>query len=255
MKSLKLSLRENAHDFLEDALANAVAAEDAPQRWKFAILGIVQAIELALKELLAEVHPLFVYENVDTPNKTVSLDKAIKRLAAIAGLELTDSEASALRVAKETRHQIVHYEVDANIEELKLAFARLLGFLANFYESHFDGPLYDYIDERLWARGVAIQAYGKELFERAQKRIQENLNPECDVVVTCPYCSWQAMMVRDDDSGSCYVCGREEQMTFCERCDTALVEGNQHESAGKPYCHDCLAYVTSDYWYEQSAGK
>ncbi len=60
MDRLKLTLLENAHDFLEDALANAVVAEESPKRWKFAVLSMVQSIELALKELLTQVHPLFI---------------------------------------------------------------------------------------------------------------------------------------------------------------------------------------------------
>ena len=255
MQQLKLSLHENAHDFLEDALANAVVAEESPKRWKFAILSMVQAIELALKELLAEVHPLFVYENVDRATRTVGLDQAVKRLGTVANLQLTADESEALRIAKEARDQIVHYEVDANVEQLKLSFSRLLGFLADFYDAHFDMPLHDHIDSDLWSKGVSIQAYGKELYERAVRRIAENLNEEQDVVVACPYCRWKSMLVRDDGEGTCYVCGRVENITFCDRCDVAMVTGEEEEEHGKKYCRSCFEYVSSDYWYEQRAGK
>ena len=88
MNRLKLTLEENAHSFLEDAISNAVVAEESPARWKFAILSMIQSIELNLKRLLAEVHPLFVYENVDKPIKTVSLDHAVRRLVSVKRLTL-----------------------------------------------------------------------------------------------------------------------------------------------------------------------
>jgi len=40
MKRLELSLLNNAVTFAEDALSNAVIAEEHTVRWKFAILGM-----------------------------------------------------------------------------------------------------------------------------------------------------------------------------------------------------------------------
>jgi hypothetical protein len=236
-------------------LANAVAAESHPKRWKFAVLSIVQSIELSLKELLSQVHPLFVYANIDKPTRTVTLDLAVSRLQSVAKLKLSKEDAEALEFAKETRHQIVHHEVDANVEELKLAFSRLLGFLSDFYDSHFESPLYNEIDEDLWSSGVAIRSYGQELFARAKKRIEENINAEYDEVISCPYCGWESMLVKEDGEGHCYVCGREENIVFCDRCSVPIVAGEHCEEYGKTFCRPCLEYVSSDYWYEQSVGK
>lgn len=255
MERLKLNLRENAIDFLEDALSNAMVAEEVPRRWKFAVLSVVQAIELSLKQLLSEVHPLFVYANIDNPDKTITLDKAVSRLKQVAILKLSKEEAQALKLAKETRHKIVHYEVDENIEELKLAFARLLAFLSEFYDSQFDTPLHDEIEEDLWRSGIKIKEHGEELFKKAVAKIEANINKEYEEVVTCPSCGWEAMLVNEDNEGLCYVCGHHEQLYFCERCNCMMVEGEQEEEHGKIYCVPCLEYVSSDYWYEQSAGK
>ena len=255
MDRLKFTLRENAIDFLEDALSNAVVAEEAPRRWKFAVLSVVQAIELSLKQLLSEIHPLFVYANVDNPDKTVTLDKAVERLKRVANFKLSKEEAQALKLAKETRHKIVHYEVDENIKELKLAFAKLLAFLSAFYESHFDMPLHDEIDEKLWRSGLKIREHGQELFKKAAEKIEANINREFEEVVVCPSCGWEAMLVNEDNEGHCYMCGHQEQFYFCDRCNCMMVEGEQEEEYGKVYCLPCLEYVSSDYWYEQSAGK
>jgi len=255
MDRLKFTLRENAIDFLEDALSNAVVSEEAPRRWKFAVLSIVQSIELSLKQLLSDVHPLFVYANVDNPNKTVTLDKAVERLKKVTDFKLSKEEAQALKLAKEARHRIVHHEVDENIEGLKLAFAKLLAFLSGFYDSHFDMPLHDQIVEDLWRSGLRIKAHGEELFKKATQRIEANINREFEEVVVCPSCGWEAMLVSEDNEGHCYMCGHDEQLYFCDRCNCMMVEGEQEEEYGKIYCSSCFECVSSDYWYEQSAGK
>lgn len=255
MKHIKLSLRENAKSFLEDALANAIAAEKQPQRWKFAVLSMVQAIELFLKQLLFEAHPLFVYENVDKSTKTVGLDHAVKRLTQVSELRLTHNEAEALKIAKDARDQITHYEVDQQVERLKLAFARLLGFLADFHEAHFKVPLYDEVDENLWAQGIAIREYGEELHARAMRRVEAEVELCRESLITCLACSWKPMVVREDGDGTCFVCGYRTEIVFCARCDTPINADEATETSGKQYCEPCLEYVTSDYWYEQRVGK
>ena len=255
MERLKFTLRENAIDFIEDALSNAVVAEQAPRRWKFAVLSVVQAIELSLKHLLSEVHPLFVYANIDNPDKTVALDKAVSRLKHVADFKLSKEEAQALKLAKETRHKIVHHEVDEKIEELRLAFAKLLAFLSEFYDSQFDTPLHEEIEEELWRSGLKIQEHGQELFKKAVEKIESNINREFEEVITCPTCGWESMLVNEDNEGLCYMCGHQEQLCFCDRCNCMIVEGEQEEEYGKVYCMPCLEYISSDYWYEQSAGK
>lgn len=255
MGRLKFTLRENAIDFFEDALSNAVRAEKVPHRWKFAVLSIVQAIELSLKQLLSEVHPLFVYANIDKPGKTVTLDEAVERLKRVADLKLSKEEAQALQLAKKARHKIVHHEVDEEIEKLKLAFAKLFAFLSDFYDSYFDTPLRNEIDKDLWNSGIRIKEYGKELFTKASVKIEENINREFEEVAVCPTCGWEAMLINEDNEGLCYMCGHHEQLYFCHRCNCMMLEGEQEEEHGKVYCLSCLEYVSSDYWYEQSVGK
>ena len=252
MKHLKLSLRENAHSFLEDALANAVVAEEEPARWKFAVLSMVQAIELSLKQLLFNVHPLFVFENINKATKTVGLELAVRRLGLVANLRLTRDESEALRVAKEARDQITHYAVDQDVEHLKLSFSRLLGFLADFYEAHFHVPLYDHVDEQLWSKGLAVQQYGKELHERAMVRAKGI----CEPITSCPACSWRPMVVSNETGdGTCYVCGFRTTFCACARCRNLVPDDDTIVYADDHYCRACIEHVSTDYWFEHSAGK
>jgi HEPN domain-containing protein len=55
-KPIRMDLRENAYDFLNESLRAAENAEGRPHAWKFAILHAVQAIELLLKARLQAEH-------------------------------------------------------------------------------------------------------------------------------------------------------------------------------------------------------
>lgn len=254
MSRLKLSLSENAVSFAEDALSNAVLADARPERWKFAILGLVQSIELSLKELLSRQHPFLVYKDVDNPKNTVGIEQAASRLRSIADVHLTSDESAALKTAVAIRNCVVHYQVDASLADLKLVFSRLLGFLNDFHRKHLDEPLQDAVDSDLWSAGAKLQEYGSELFRRALARMAEDKIDD-DVTIPCPNCGWKALTPFDPHPERCYVCGSCESLSVCDRCQMIMLTGDDHEHSGKSYCWDCLCYVTDDYWYEQAAGK
>ncbi len=254
MSRLNLSLLDNAVSFAEDALANAVVAEQEPLRWKFAILSLVQAIELSLKELLFRQHPFLIYKDIDRPKNTVSIEQATSRLASIANVKLSSDESSALKTAVDVRNQIVHHQIDAALAELKLVFARLLGFLNDFHRSHLDEPLQDQIEGRLWQSGVKIQAYGDELFRRARERMDaDEIGDEC--LIACPNCGWKALCAFEPSEDTCYVCGHIESLSVCDRCQHIMLSEEEHDYNKRTYCYDCLCYITDDYWYEQAVGK
>lgn len=254
MSRLKLTLEENAISFAEDALSNAVMAEKAPKRWKFAILSLIQAIELSLKELLRKQHPYLIYQNIDKPDKTVGIEQAIQRLRLIAGITMTPDESSALRTAVDVRNKIVHHHVDEAVANLKLVFARLLGFLNDFHRKHLDEPLQDALDKTLWQDGVKIKEYGEELYRRAKDHIASDDLDEA-LLITCPKCGWEALSAWGKNQDTCYVCGHVEDLVVCERCQKTMLFGEHEEHSDKNYCWDCLVYITDDYWYEQAHGK
>ncbi len=254
MSRLVLSLYENAISFAEDALSNAIIAEDTPKRWKFAIFGLVQAIELSLKELLRRQHPSLIFKDVDKPKNTVTIEQAESRLSSIAGVQLTANEKAALKTAVDIRNNIVHHQVDAAITDLKLNFARLLGFLNDFHRKYLGAALQDRIDVELWRTGVKIHDYGTELYLRATERMQEDDIGE-DSMISCPKCGWKALSPFGPHSETCYMCDHTESLEVCERCQDIMLSDDAHEQRGKTYCWDCLCYINDDFWYEQAAGK
>ena len=254
MDRLKLTLEDNAISFAEESLSNAIVAKESPQRWKFAILSLVQAIELSLKEVLRREHSFLIYSNVDKPKNTVGIEQATHRLNTIAGIEITEDDRKAIKAAVRARNNIIHHQVDESVTELKLLFARLLGFLDEFHGKHIDEPIHEKIDDELWRTGAKIKEYGEELFRRAKIQMEKDeISEEC--LVTCPMCGWDALCAFEPKQDTCYVCGWIETLGICERCNTVLLPDEQEEHYGKTYCYDCLCHITDDYWYEQSVGK
>ena len=73
-----------------EAIRKAISARSDVRQWPFAVLHLVQAVELIMKELLRRQHPIFIYENIDSPRNTVTLAQAMSRLenSAIAGITI-----------------------------------------------------------------------------------------------------------------------------------------------------------------------
>ena len=79
-QAVRMTMLENSYDFLNESLRAYERAEEEPTAAKFAVLHIVQAIEMLLKARLQAEHPSLVYEHVDRRGKTVSLDQAVVRV-------------------------------------------------------------------------------------------------------------------------------------------------------------------------------
>jgi HEPN domain-containing protein len=150
-KPIRMSLRENAYDFLNESIRSAARARDEPSAWKFAVLNVVQAIELLLKARLFEAHPVLVFENVDRPNRTVSLSLAVNRIKSAAGIHLTSREERTIRKAQKWRDQIIHHEFEFSAYEVESVYVQLFEFLVHFHDERTDfGPLHSHIDSELW---------------------------------------------------------------------------------------------------------
>lgn len=149
---VELNVRQNAYDFLEEALRYASLAAEDPLGWKFAIVLSAQAIELLLKTRLAIEHPLLVQADPDrpAPGPTVDVRSAIDRLAG-AGVELSKDDVGRLLRAQRLRNEFVHYEVHATVGQLEAAFADLFEFAHVFHVEHLGGELHDHLSEDLFA--------------------------------------------------------------------------------------------------------
>ena len=237
---VKLSLLQNAHSFLVEALSKAILAEKDSTQWKYAILNLVQAIELSLKELLRCEHPALIYRNVDKPGETVSLEFARLRLEKIAGVVFDKADVHSIETASNYRNQIVHYEFTFKDTDLKLVFAKLLGFLQQFHSTHLDQPLSKIIPSQLWQEAVGVLDYAKEFFERAQAKWKaEKIDPS--LIWACRHCCWEAFVIQDNKN-TCYVCGATDTVFECDECHRLRywTPSSDFEKGGTRICSHCI---------------
>ncbi len=248
-EDIKLSLLQNSHDFVDEALKKAILAETDPINWKYGIFGLVQSIELLLKERLRREHPILIFKNIDDPKHTVGLDLAIKRLKLLSSVEISKIDLKAIDLAKKWRNQIVHYEFEINPKELKLVFAQLLGFSMQFNKIHFDISLDSKINFKSWNEAIKIIEYSSELYKRAIDIIGKE-NREPDYIWNCPNCGYETFVVKDGIN-TCYICGFAEEVIECFDCKELLFISDSEKYLIKDgfyvkYCINCYRRTIDD---------
>ena len=239
---MEISLLENAYNFLDEALLNAINAENDTIRWKYAILNLVQAIELSLKERLKREHPILLYKDIDKPKLTVNLYTALQRLKNISKLELSKADQTEIDKAVKLRNEIVHFKFNIDDKTSKLNFAKLLGFLSHFHSSHLEKGLEQVVNPDYWQQAVSIFEYAEELFNKALEIFKkQNIDPELAWI--CPNCGWQAFITKDNIN-SCYVCGQREEIIKCFSCEKYLFEKECHElqDVDESYQYFCVEF-------------
>ncbi len=146
--SLRMSLLENGYDSFAESLAYVERAATDPTRWKFAVLNLVHAVELLLKQRLLDEHELLIWQDVDRPGKlTVGLERAIPRLLS-ARVCIDTADKQAIETAIRWRNKITHYEVDLIAEEVRENYLLIFEFLDKFHGTHFAGSLSDHIPDK-----------------------------------------------------------------------------------------------------------
>ena len=154
---LKLSLLENAFDYLNCSLEFVVRArnQNSQREWKFAILNIVHAIELLMKERLRREHELLIYANLDKfkplsrQTQTVNWQVLVERIKYVLGSDLEKLDAGRIDRARELRNQMVHYDIELHFPDIYHEYANLWNFVREFSEKILGEELQNRIDANL----------------------------------------------------------------------------------------------------------
>lgn len=253
MSEIKLTLIENAENFLVHSLSQAIVAEKDSQNWKYAILHLVQSIELSLKELLKKEHRILIYKNVDKPKETVSLEYAVARLQNIAKLNFNPDDLEKITLASNIRNEIVHYEFSFKEEEIKPIYAKLIGFLQYIFNTYFNKNLSAIIDNKIWEEAVKIIEYTNELQKRAEERFKSEGIDEY-MIMECRRCH-QKSFVFQDGINCCYVCGNIDKVSQCDNCYEyfyldELTQGRENEEMY--LCFKCRDNKMQRYYGDES---
>ena len=141
----QVTLKENAYLFLNESLVNVRNSKKNQRYWIFAIIHIVQSLELFCKYILFTQNPAFIYDDIDKCKNTVTFEKAIDRIKKFANVEIDDKEESKLIRAYKLRNEITHFEFNFNNMQFSSKYKELFEFITYFHKKHIGDELHNYI--------------------------------------------------------------------------------------------------------------
>jgi hypothetical protein len=127
---------------------------------------MVQCIELMLKHVLRNTHPILIFEDIDNPRHTVSLERALSRLETVSKFRVGEKEKLNFKRAADYRNKIVHYEFELNRFECKKIYAQLFEFVHFFHTKYLREEVHAHISKDLWQAEARLMVYFREEFVR-----------------------------------------------------------------------------------------
>ncbi|MFF1399377.1 hypothetical protein ACFVZD_36965 [Streptomyces sp. NPDC058287] len=194
-----------------------------PRDIKYAVLHLQAAAEVLLKARLVREHWSLVFRDPGTAThksflqasfESCTTTTAVQRLRNIAGLAISEKDASALKDLAETRNALQHYGLTHNARAVEARAATVLDFLLRFLAEEPLVPALSEDEEEAWAHAaeadldkvrdgvLAIQSF----VTRRMNRLRGNeLKGAEDRTVYCLECQ-QPALVLDDHGGVCHFC-------------------------------------------------
>jgi hypothetical protein len=155
---IKITLIENSYTFVNESILNLRRSRKDATYLSFAILHLIQGLELMLKYVLREEHSLLIYENIDKPTNTVSLSQCLVRLKNIPNINIDAKEEKVIKRAILQRNKIVHFEYELNHFHQHTVFVELFEFVHYFHNKHLNCELHEYINKKLWRTEAELLA-------------------------------------------------------------------------------------------------
>jgi hypothetical protein len=209
---------------------------------KHAILTVFHAMELLLKERLAQTNPILIYKNIDAKitedAMTVGVREALTRLENL-GLGIPDEERKTIESIQRVRNRIEHHRYDHNEKEDDAIIASSLKFILYFVEFIFERKLDGYIDQQI-LRDINRRVFEyKESQGLAEHRFnewarkewpswneeKEDIPEEFGGTMRCPECQQDWLVMGYHDKPICFHCNTDIDADCCEDCGEVFVVG------------------------------
>ncbi len=263
LEKIKLNLYDNAICFANEAVSCATRANENKQKWKFAIINIVQTIELSFKELLFREHFTLIYYDIINRDNTVSLSDSIKRIESILNIKFSDKEKLNISRAQKLRNKMIHNEFEFHPKQAQMHFINMFSLANFFFIKNFQCNLLDQLDSPLRDYIVETKEMINKLIEGAKTYFNEN-NISITERFVCPICSNSSFVTEEQ---KCYVCSHEEELIECQSCKELCFEGDledisrlfEYSNEGRQYklendfgysdsvaCLDCIPHIEED---------
>ncbi len=240
-KKIASPIYENAIDSLRIGM-EFFLKEDGYSSRKHAILTVFHAIELLLKDRLAQTNPILIYKNIDEKiaddAMTVGVREALTRLENL-GLGIPDEEKKAIENIQRVRNRIEHHRYDHNEKEDDAIIAASLKFILFFVEFVFERKLDEKIDPKV-LRDINRRVFEyNESYSLAEHRLnqwakkewpawteeEEDLPEEFGGTMRCPECRQDWLVMGYHDKPVCFWCNTSVDAHCCEDCGEVFIVG------------------------------
>lgn len=255
---MKLSLIENAIDSLKHGIQHYLADNPDSSDYKYAILHLVQAVELLYKERLRQEHEAFLFTDIDIQktHKTVSIELAQKRLVSLCKIPLPLKERNLISSLVKLRNQIQHYEFDISTKRANAIMAKVVAEILSFSQKYLDLDIREKLEYDLWAALISITDFMESF---SQKKLEELKNKSI-YCYECPDCGYNSLENLEHEE-FCHICGYSESLVECDIChqsvresETETIEDVDYDIDGPvnyfctTVCQECMQTDESDYY-------
>ena len=237
----QLSLLANGLDFILGAAERAEIGD--PRDLKYAMLNLVDGVELLVKARLEQEHWTLLFDQVDKASqeklrsgdfKSVEFEQAYRRLRDIAGVEIDTPVWKHLNDLRTIRNRTRHYNIDFELDQVRSLLAECLNFCHFFCNEQFPHLADNSQEKQLLAQIWEHLVQNKEFVDARMRTIAPELKDS--LAWECPAC-WQAAVIVDADDTSCKFCGIQPDAT-------SLTEHNSPGHLSDPsdpteYLEDC----------------
>lgn len=152
---ISLNLLDNSYDYLQESYSNYLIADENGAhdekwssyenklKWKIAYVTLLQSFELLIKEVLRNITPILIYEDIDKPisikSKTVSGTKGLDRLWNCNEGLISRDNINFIKSCIEKRNNFIHYDVEIDSAEIKPNYCKIFEI---YVKLHRDSLLY-----------------------------------------------------------------------------------------------------------------
>jgi len=240
-KEISSPIYENAIDSLRIGM-EFFLKEDGYSSRKHAILTVFHAIELLLKERLAQTNPILIYKSIDAKitddAMTVGVREALTRLENL-GLGIPAEERKTIENIQRVRNRIEHHRYDHNEKEDGAVIAASLKFILFFVEFVFERKLDGVIDAKL-LRDINHRVFEyNESYNLAEHRLnqwakkewpdwkaeEDDIPVEFSGTLRCPECRQEWLVMGYHDKPVCFWCNTSIDARCCEDCGDVFIVG------------------------------
>ncbi|MED4854769.1 hypothetical protein [Bacillus atrophaeus] len=264
-KILELRLYDNAIDFINKSTESFLFAVGGEEReFKYAILLLANGVELILKSILEDKHPLFINESLDNnKDKTVKAENLVQRIKLVYASEnkfIGKHEVEVFDSIRIFRNQIIHKDVvfDANNHPTHL-YAKTL-YALDLVVRRFKNKLLSEVITN-WDLIVKIDDI-RRVYHAQVNGLKINVEKPSEktlsVPVPCPLCTLEKLISKGDKI-QCFNCSHSfdniqevilsnSDEVIREELFLAFVESKVSQGC---VFSDCLNCGTEDYsWFD-----